>query len=308
MPSMIGMGLPRVSELVVDADLTIPAAYKIITRTVQAFAGGVLALYGPSGSTTAQIADNYIRIVPTRYLEVDTIYDSSALNRVAFPDGIKTDTIDDNGGANISVLEDILLDSAKSLFSVYGNISVLSNKTGTGAVRFSSGIETNHIAEYTAAHGIVFDDTVLMTTLTTMLSQMFRTATVSDTLRKSLDTETYLANGGDGFVKISSDITIPVNYVGSGNDFRIKFDGYDTGSGGLPKMAVFVNGVQVGVAHSTGGAYVTYNDDINNLKAGDTIAIYCNPNGMVGGRFYLRNFRLYCDDTVSNVLGSYTWT
>lgn len=307
MPAMVGQALPRVSQLVVDEDLTIPAAYKLVTKRIQANGGQWLSLYDESGKQRMYVTAEGVKIQSDSILYVDTITRKTTSGAVAFSNGLKTDTIDDNGGGLINILESCQLAATKYLAAPTLLGDIIEDQAGTGAAPFPLGIETDDINEYTASHGIDINDPVLLDALITKLTQMYLTAGASDTLRKSSDSEAIIANPGAVWTLVKGSFTIPDNYVGSGNAIRIKWAGKTQNAGGLPKQAVFVNGVNVGGDRSITNAYANLSVDISGVSAGDVIAIYSYDLSGVTGQHYAKEFRVCCDDTVADVMGTLTW-
>lgn len=304
---MVGQALPRVSQLVVDADLSIPAAYSIYTTNLKALTGHNLSIYSGDNNRCALFANAGNYTIFYGYLNVDVITEKSPGNKVKILSGLKTDSIDDNGAGLINILESCQLAATKYLAAPTLRGDVIEDQAGTGAAPFPLGIETDDINEYTASHGIDINDPVLLDALITKLTQMYLTAGASDTVRKSSDSEAIIANPGAVWTLVKGSFTIPDNYVGSGNAIRIKWAGKTQNAGGSPKQAVFVNGVKVGVDKSITNAYANLSVDISGVSAGDVIAIYSYDLSGVTGQHYAKEFRVCCDDTVADVMGTLTW-
>lgn len=308
MPAMVGMGLPRVSELVVDANLTIPAAYKIITRYIQALPASALVFNNNAGTSIAYFADDALTFNSGKRLITDTISESSVGSRVSFPSGLKTDTIDDNGGGLINILESAQLAATKYLAAPSLMSDNILDQAGTGKPSFSQGLKADHIAEYTAAHGIVFDDTVTLDSLITLLTQRYRTAAAGATSRYASAAEVFISNPGATPTQIKSSVTIPAWYSGATNTFSITFDGKSSAVSAGDEMYLTVNDVEVGTRLSLSNAgYSTHAQNIGTLEAGDVIKIMAVDTVGTGGNLYCRNYAITSTDTVSLPVTTETW-
>lgn len=305
---MVGQALPRVSQLVVDTDLTIPTGYKIYTGSIQAPTGATLYLRDNEGTPRFWLVTGAVYIPTATPLHVDVIKEYNASNRVRFPHGILTDVIDDYSGGLINILESCQLAATKYLAAPTLLGDVIKDQAGTGAAPFPLGIETDDINEYTASHGIDLNDPVALAALTTLLTQRYRTATASDTQRWASDAEVSIANPGAVETVIKTGPTVPDWYSGSSNEFRITFDGKATNVSPDDEMYLTVNGVEVGARLSLSHlGYTTWSQDIGSLAAGDVIRVVCiNPAG-TGGNLYCRNFRVKSTDTVAVPMTTETW-
>ena len=308
MPVMVGQAQPRVSQLVVDANLTIPTAYRIIAENIQPPAGAHLYLNTAAGVHSLRIYEDFPAVKSFGPLYIDAIQEGSTGARTAFGTGIKTDVIDDNGGGLINILESCQLAATKYLAAPTLLADMYGDQAGTGAAPFPLGIQTDDIGEYTASHGIDLNDPVALAALTTLLTQRYRTATAGDTQRWASDAEVSIANPGAVETVIKTGPTVPDWYSGSSNVFRITFDGRATNPSPDDQMYLTVNGVEVGARCNLANiGYTTWSQDIGSLSAGDVIRVVCiNPAG-TGGKLYCRNFRVKSTDTVAIPMTTETW-
>lgn len=308
MPALVGMGLPRVSELVIDADLIIPAAYKILTKKIQCLPGTTLFIHDESGGASLYVSNIGLAIEPARGLFTNHINERTTSNRVEFPNGIKTDTIDDNDGGLINILESTQLAATKYLATPSLMGDNILDQAGTGKPSFSQGLKADHIAEYTASHGIVFDDTVTIDSLVTLLTQRYRTAAAGATSRYASAAEVFISNPGATPAQIKSSVTIPAWYSGATNTFSITFDGKSSAVSAGDEMYLTVNDVEVGtrlpLSHT---GYSTRAQNIGTLKAGDVIKIMAVDTVGTGGNLYCRNYAITSTDTVSLPVSTETW-
>jgi len=241
-------------------------------------------------------------------LYTNTIREFTPGNSTTFPTGIKTDSIDDNGGGLINILESCQLAATKYLAAPTLRGDIIEDQAGTGAAPFPLGIETDDINEYTASHGINLNDPVAMAALTSLLTLRYRWATAGDTQRWASDAEVSIANPGAAETVIKTGPTVPDWYAGSSNVFRITFDGKSTNFTPDGRMYITVNGVEVGTRLSlSNSGYTTHSQDIGSLSAGDVIRVVCiNPVG-TGGKLWCRNFRVKSTDTVAIPMTTETW-
>lgn len=308
MPAMVGMGLPRVSELVVDADINIPVAYKLITAKIQAQVGGPLGFYTNGGWPKAYVGTDGLVVDGGATLFTDHVSEVTASHRTVFNHGIKTDTIDDNGAAEIGILENICARPTKYVRASKASFNAFYYEDGASAAPFPAGIKVDHIAEYTSAHGIVFDDTVTLDSLITLLTQRWRTAAAGATSRYASDAEVFIANPGATPTQIKSSVAVPDWYAGATNTFTITFDGHSSAVSSGDEMYITVNDVEVGTRLPLSSpGYSTKNQDIGMLETGDVIKIMCVDTVGTGGNLYCRNFRISSTDTVSLPITTETW-
>lgn len=308
MPALVGMGLPRVSELVIDADLTIPPAYKMVVKDIWGDPASGLYLRDESGNLCVTLHTHYSYIAPGYPLIVDLIYESTAGSRVNFPNGIRTNTISDSSGGLINVLNHVQLAATKYLAAPSLRGDNILDQAGTGKPSFSQGLKVDHIAEYTASHGIVFDDTVTLASLITLLTQRWRTAAAGTTSRYASAAEVFISNPGATPAQIKASVTIPSWYSGATNTFSITFDGKSSAVSAGDEMYLTVNNVEVGTRlplSNTG--YATHAQNIGTLKAGDVIKIMAVDTVGTGGNLYCRNYAITSTDTVSLPMTSETW-
>lgn len=308
MPSFIGMGLPRTSELVVDSDITIPAAYKIYARSIQALTGGNLGLYDNTGSIQSDIRVLGVILNGTGVIYANVIREYTTGSRVIFPHGLKTDTIDDNGGGLVNILESVSLPATKYLASPSLMGDNILDYAGTGKPGFSQGLKADHIAENTGAHGIVFDNEALMSALEALLTQRYRTAAAGATARYTSAAEATIPNPGATPTQIKSTVTVPAWYAGAANTLRIAFEGKAQNVSADDEMYITINDVEVGTRLALSNAgYVSKSQDLGTISAGDTIKIMVvNPAG-TGGIMYCRNFVISSTDTVNLPMTTETW-
>lgn len=305
---MVGMGLPRVSELVVDADLTIPEAYTIYARAITALSGGNLALCDNLGNNQADARPTGLYLNGPSVLYANFIREKNAGTRVVFPNGIRTDTINDNGAPVITVLEDLELDAGKYIKAASAQVDTITDRAYSGMPSFPYGLKADHIAEYTSAHGIVFDDTVTLDSLITLLTQRYRTAAAGATSRYASADEVFISNPGATPTQIKSSVTIPAWYSGATNTFSITFEGKSSAISAGDEMYLTVNNVEVGTRLSlTDSGYSIKNQNIGTLKAGDVIKIMCVDTVGTGGNLYCRKFEILSTDTVSLPISTETW-
>ena len=308
MPSFVGAGIPRLSEMTIDTNLTIPWGKKIICSTYQALSGHTTDFNNQTGVKLFEIGDDSIQVTAPTPLYVDTIREKTGSNRVVFPHGIKTDTIDDNGGADIDILEHVAMASGKKVYADSSSISLIRNRAETGAVQFSTGIQVDNIAEYTGAHGIVFDNEALMSAVEALLTQRYRTAAAGATARYTSAAEATIPNPGATPTQIKSTVTVPVWYAGASNTLRISFEGKAQNVSANDEMYITINDVEVGTRLALSNAgYATKSQDFGSISAGDTIKIMVvNPAG-TGGTMYCKNFVISSTDTVNLPMTTETW-
>lgn len=304
---MVGQALPRVSQLVVDSDLVIPPAYKLVVKDIWGDPASALYLRDQVGATTLVLLDHLCYVVPGSSIFVDYIQEQTPGGRVKFPQGIKTDTIDDYGGAAISVLEDVEVAATKYLKAPLGRIDALYDQSGAAAASFPAGLNTDAINEYTSAHGIDLNDPVTLDALVTKLTQMYRTGTPSNIQRYIDATEVTIPEPPMGHTFLKGSITIPDNYTGSANGIRLKVKAKKTNSGGIVALRAYINAVDQGPWNNIINAYAEYSIDLSGVAPGDVITVYCYSSQAGGGNVSAKDLKACCDDTIAHVMGSLTW-
>jgi hypothetical protein len=307
MPTPVGIGIVQLSQVNIDSDLTIPAAYKLITNIVQPHTGAALYLRGGTASPGLFVSSVGPKVFIEDILHVGTIQERITGSKTLFPTGIKTDSLDDNGAAEISILEDIALSAGKYVKAPSAQIDAITDQAGTGAVDFSQGILTDDISEYTGAHGIDFNSSVSLAALVTALTQLYRTAADSDNVQKTDATEVTIAEPPVGHTFLKGTITIPSLYLGATNEVRLKVTAKKTNAGGVVAIRAYVNGVDQGAWSNITNSYTEYSTNLSGLSAGDVLTIYCYSSVAGGGDVSAKDLKACCDDTIANVLGAYTW-
>jgi len=301
---------PRVSQLMVDADLEIPLAYSLYVETVRAFPGSSIYFKSSDGGTSLRIRDTGITIPSPRGLLTDSIYPVSAGARVVFPTGIKTDSIDDNGAATIDILESIALAAGKSASVDSLLTDSITERTGSANISLNSKVLVDHIGEKTASHDIVFDDDIdAQEDFEAKLTQEYRSADAGATLRyENVAEETAASPGASPGVVIKT-VTIPEEYADPSCTFTVSFTAKRTGTLGAGMYAaVFINGVLSGGTQLTlTESYQVETNDIGSLTAGDTIAIHGYGDGAY--MVYVKDFTIKSSDSAYHpVGGSPTWS
>lgn len=308
MPAMVGMGLPRVSELVVDADLTIPVGYKLITGKVQAPVGQTLNFYSSAAAMIAYVNSAGLSIVDSAALFTDHINEVTASHRVEFPHGVKIDYMEDYSIGYIRFQDIISMAAGIPVNSDQINVNTIVDRPQTGAVNFTRGINTDDINEYTASHGIDLNDPVTLDALVAKLTQRYRTAAAGAVSRYASAAEVFIPNPGATPTQIKSSVTVPDWYAGATNTFTITFDGHSSAVSAGDEMYLTVNDVEVGTRLPLSSpGYSTKNQDIGTLEAGDVIKIMCVDTVGTGGNLYCRNFEILSADTVNLPISTETW-
>lgn len=307
MPSMVGQALPRVSQLVVDADLIMPTGYIIKTEAVQELAGRTVSFRSSSGTNILTVDGTGVRIRSAIPLYVDSIYERTAGSIVTFVNGLKTNSINDGGGGLINILQSCQLAATKYLAAPTLMGDVIEDQAGTGAAPFPLGIETDDINEYTASHGIDINDPVTLDALVTKLTQMYRTGAPSNTQRDIDATEVTIAEPPVGHTILKGSITIPDNYTGSANGIRLKVTAKKTNAGGIVALRAYINAVDQGAWSNITNSYAEYSTDLSGVAPGDVLTVYCYSSVAGGGNVSAKDLKACCDDTIAHVMGSLTW-
>jgi len=300
---------PRVSQLVVDANLVIANPHKIQADVIQAFGGRDIDFRNGLGLNSIKITPSSPPAHFVRGLATPEIYEYIAGNRVDFPDGINVDTIDDSGAAAISVLEDIALDTAKTLTADAILTDAITEKTGSANISLNSKVLVDHIGEKTASHDIVFDDDIqAQEDFEAKLTQDYLTAAAGDTDRyTSAGEETAVNPGASPGVPIKS-VTVPGEYADPNCTFRITYTAKRSGTlGAGMKASICINGVVKSIGASLDEVYDVRSVDLAGITAGDVISI----NGYGDGAYtvYVKDFAVKSTDSVYTPAGaSPTWT
>ncbi|MEA3324262.1 MAG: hypothetical protein U9Q37_03870 [Euryarchaeota archaeon] len=122
----------------------------------------------------------------------------------------------------------------------------------------------------------------------------------SDTIRASDDTEETI--DWTTYTKIK-ELTV-ASFIKSGT-LRIKFDLRGNANGGTNYGRIYRNGAAVGTERTAGGgAYNTHSEDIAGWSSYDTIELQVKYDVFKGN---VKNFRVYCDQTVIDPRGTDTW-
>ena len=105
---------PRVSQLLVDADLNLTSSYKLIAKGIQPPPGSVMRFYTGAGVSRGEYGDSTFSFSGSTGIRVKAVNEYVAGDSVSFPNGLKTDSINDNGAGVIDILESVALATGKS--------------------------------------------------------------------------------------------------------------------------------------------------------------------------------------------------
>jgi hypothetical protein len=299
---------PRVSQLLVDADLTIPDTYKITCMKIQADPSGYLRLLNKLGNTVLTVTTSAAIIDPTKLFNVNSIAPYAPAVRVDFPDGITTDCIDDSGAAAIDILESVAFAAGKSASIDSLLTDGISERTGSAGVSVLDVLEVDHIAEQTASAGITFDDDLnIDTDFEAKVTQRYRSASAGDTLRYGDATEVFYNTPGTSPGEILKQVTIPDVYLDTSCTFRISFTAKKTAVGAA-YASVWINGIEHAPSVLTLTTdYQVKSRDIGSLTGGDVITVHVY--GVGAQDMYIKDFTVKSTDSVYTPLAaSPTWS
>jgi len=294
---------PRVSQLLVDADLTIPDTYKLITRGIQAPPGSYLYFYTSAGTELAYYGHSSWLFSGSGGIRTNTITERYAGDSVKFPNGLKTDSIDDNGAGVIDILESVALAAGKSASIDSLLTDGISERTGSAGVSVLDVLEVDHIAEQTASAGITFDDDLnIDTEFEAKVTQRYRSASAGNTLRYGDATEVFYNTPGASPGQILKQVTIPDVYLDASCTFRISFTAKKT-SVGAAYASVWINGiVRAPSVLTLTTDYQVKSTDIGSLTGGDVITVHVY--GVGAQDMYIKDFTVKSTDSVYTPLAA----
>ena len=299
---------PRVSQLLVDADLTIPLAYKLIAKGIQALPGESLYFYSQSGVPVANYDTASWSFYASAGVYADRIKEYHTGNSVRFPTGLKTDSIDDNGAGVIDILESVAFAAGKSASIDSLLTDGISERTESAGVSVLDVLEVDHIAEQTASAGITFDDDLnIDTDFEAKVTQRYRSASAGDTLRYGDATEVFYNTPGTSPGEILKQVTIPDVYLDTSCTFRISFTAKKTAVGAA-YASVWINGIEHAPSVLTLTTdYQVKSTDIGSLTGSDVITVHVY--GVGAQDMYIKDFTVKSTDSVYTPLAaSPTWS
>ena len=294
---------PRVSQLLVDADLDLTSAYKLIAKGIQPPPGSTMAFYEEAGSVRGGYSNTSWTFYGSGGIRTDMIRERTAGSSVTFPDGLKTASIDDNGAGTIDILENIALAAGKSASIDSLLTDGISERTGSAGVSVLDVLEVDHIAEQTASAGITFDDNLnIDTDFEAKVTQRYRSASAGDTLRYGDATEVFYNTPGVSPGEILKQVTIPDVYLDASCTFRISFTAKKTAAGNA-YASVWINGIEraPSVLTLTTG-YQVKSTDIGSLTGGDVITVHVY--GVGAQDMYVKDFTVKSTDSVYTPLAA----
>jgi len=294
---------PRVSQLLVDADLNLPSPYKLLTGGIQAIPGEYMRFYNNAGAFIGHYGNAGWWIYTTNGLYVNRILEYSLGNGVKFPNGIKTDSIDDDGAGAIDILESVAFAAGKSASIDSLLTDGISERTGSAGVSVLDVLEVDHIAEQTASAGITFDDDLnIDTDFEAKVTQRYRSASAGDTLRYGDATEVFYNTPGASPGQILKQVTIPDVYLDASCTFRISFTAKKT-SVGAAYASVWINGIERAPSVLTLTTdYQVKSTDIGSLTGGDVITVHVY--GVGAQDMYIKDFTVKSTDSVYTPLAA----
>ena len=299
---------PRVSQMLVDSDLSIPSPYKIYAARLQGFTGAALLLYGGNGGSCGYISDN-AKLVLTGHLQTDGIRERTVGNKIAFPNGLKTDVIDDNGAGTIDILESVALATGKSASVDSLLTDGISERTGSANISLNSKLLVDNIGEKTASHGIVFDDDIqAQEDFEAMLTQDYLSADDGTVVRWTSASEETAVNPGLSPGVVIKTVTVPAEYADPNCSFRVLYS-HKTTSAIQGRCRVAINGIPVGAGIISDTTYEDSSEVVTGVTAGDTIDIMSWSESGSDLTAYVKDFIVKSADSIYHPVGaSPTWT
>ena len=300
---------PRVSQLLVDADLTIPDTYKITCMKIQADPSGYLRLLNKLGNTVLTVTTTAAIIDPTKLFNVNSIAPYAPAVRVDFPDGITTDCIDDSGAAAIDILENIALAAGKSASIDSLLTDGISERTGSANISLNSKLLVDNIGEKTASHGIVFDDDIqAQEDFEAKLTQDYLSADDGTVVRWASASEETAVNPGLSPGVVIKTVTVPAEYADPNCSFRVLYS-HKTTSALQGRCRVAINGIPVKAGIISDTSYEDSSEVVTGVTAGDTIDIMSWSESGSSLTAYVKDFIVKSADSIYHPVGaSPTWT
>ena len=300
---------PRVSQLVVDADLMVPNPYTIYAYIIKAFPDSDLLLRNAAGNSSMKLRAGIDSPEFSYGLRVNRILEISTSHSVAFPNGIKVDTIDDNVAGSISILEDIVLNTSKTLTADAILTDGISERTGSANISLNSKLLVDNIGEKTASHGIVFDDDIqAQEDFEAMLTQDYLSADDGTVVRWTSASEETAVNPGLSPGVVIKTVTVPAEYADPNCSFRVLYS-HKTTSAIQGRCRVAINGIPVGAGIISDTTYEDSSEVVTGVTAGDTIDIMSWSESGSDLTAYVKDFIVKSADSIYHPVGaSPTWT
>lgn len=257
------MGLPRTSQLVVDSDITIPTAYKLLTKYIQAISGELLYIKSENGVARQQIDNSGISALTK--LSVDHIGEYTAAHGI----------VHDNSSSFSASLY------GENLYT--GHLHEISGGHG---IIIDAGIplSLDHIKETTGAHGIVLDN----------LAKLPHPVTGAGTV--------IVGNMGVGRVdRVTANHLVCGLFIARvAGTYRLAFTLLHETAGEHSSAQIYVNGSAAGTLRTQTGAGATeFTEDIA-LAAGDKVTIWGHYDDATTG--YITDSWVGISDAVNEVL------
>jgi len=293
---------PRVSQLLVDADLTIPAAYDIRCNKIRGYDSELWLSAATSASWEIRIVHGGTYINGS--CRSQAFQKDGTTNPPHFPYGLKTPSIGGYGSVGIiDILESVALAAGKSVSVDSLLTDGISERTGSAGVSVLDVLEVDHIAEQTASAGITFDDDLnIDTDFEAKVTQRYRSASAGDTLRYGDATEVFYNTPGASPGEILKQVTIPDVYLDASCTFRISFTAKKT-SVGAAYASVWINGIERAPSVLTLTTdYQVKSTDIGSLTGGDVITVHVY--GVGAQDMYIKDFTVKSTDSVYTPLAA----
>jgi len=299
---------PRVSQLVVDANLVIEDPYTLTTHHLKSPVGQSLVL-SPSGHVVAYVNTAGILMSGSAGVKTNKLEEASAGNSISFPDGLKTDSINDNGAGVIDILESVALATGKSASVDSLLTDGISERTGSANISLNSKLLVDNIGEKTASHGIVFDDDIqAQEDFEAMLTQDYLSADDGTVVRWTSASEETAVNPGLSPGVVIKTVTVPAEYADPNCSFRVLYS-HKTTSAIQGRCRVAINGIPVGAGIISDTTYEDSSEVVTGVTAGDTIDIMSWSESGSDLTAYVKDFIVKSADSIYHPVGaSPTWT
>ena len=300
---------PRVSQLLVDADLVIPAAYELCANKIKPSTSAYITAYDTDGISVCSFRAIGIVMETPKTIHLDVVRERTAGHSVTFINGIKTDSIDDNGAGAIDILESVALAAGKSASVDSLLTDGISERTGSANISLNSKVLVDHIGEKTASHDIVFDDDIqAQEDFEAKLTQDYLSAHDGTVVRWTSASEETAVNPGLSPGVVIKTVTVPAEYADPNCSFRVLYS-HKTTSAIQGRCRVAINGIPVGAGIISDTTYTDSSEVVTGVTAGDTIDIMCWSESGSDLTAYVKDFVVKSEDSIYHPVGaSPTWT
>lgn len=298
---------PRVSQLLVDADLAIPTGYKLRCNDIYSYDSEMRLRAAASPTWEVKVVKGATYINGS--CRAPSFRKDASTDPPFFPYGLQTPSIEKYGGGGIDILDSVAFAAGKSASVDSLLTDSISERTGSANISLNSKVLVDHIGEKTASHDIVFDDDIqAQEDFEAKLTQDYLSAHDGAVVRWTSASEETAVNPGVSPGVVIKTVTVPAEYADPNCSFRVLYS-HKTTSAIQGRCRVAINGIPVGAGIISDTSYTDSSEVVTGVTAGDTIDIMCWSESGSDLTAYVKDFVVKSADSIYHPVGaSPTWT